>query len=62
MADSAKKSKKQRKVGRNAEYCKFYAVTKRREKNKLRRVKKHVARFPDDKVALKCIDILKAII
>lgn len=57
----AKKSKKQRKVGRNAEYCRFYAATHRREKNKAVRLKKHLARFPADRCALKALEVCKAI-
>lgn len=47
----AKDSKKQRKVGRNAIYCKAYANTNRREKNKIKKLQKHLIRFPDDKAA-----------
>jgi hypothetical protein len=44
----AKKSKKQRKVGRNAVFCKYYATSRKRESNKLIRLNRHLSRFPDD--------------
>lgn len=47
----AKDSKKQRKVGRNALYCKAYANTNRREKNKLKKLAKHLAKFGNDNCA-----------
>lgn len=47
----AKKSKKQRKVGRNAASCARYKNEHRREKNKLRRLTKHLALFPNDHCA-----------
>ena len=49
--EQAKKSKKNRKTGRNAVYCKFYAQTHRRERNKIVKLKKHLKAFPDDKCA-----------
>jgi hypothetical protein len=65
MADAkqkAKKSKKQRKLGRNAVYCQYYAATNRREKNKIKTLNKHLARFPDDKVALKALELCKLVV
>jgi len=56
------KSNKMRKVGRNALFCKSYLNTNRREKNKLVKLNKHLARFPDDANALKAVDAAKAAI
>lgn len=58
----AKKSKKLRKVGRNAAYCQQYRNTNRREKNKLARLRKHLASFPLDGVAKVAVDRCKAAI
>jgi hypothetical protein len=56
MADKAKKTKKQRKWGRNAAYCLAYKNSNRREHNKVKRLKKHLVRFPDDLVATVAIE------
>lgn len=56
----AKKTKKQRKFGRNAIYCAHYLRTHIREKNKIKRLKKHLVRFPDDKCAINAMDLCKA--
>lgn len=58
----AKKSKKLRKVGRNAAYCLQYRNLNRREKNKLLGLRKHLIRFPLDGVAKIAVDRCKAII
>lgn len=47
----AKKTKKNRKHGRNATACARYAASHRREHNKLRRLKKHLVKFPNDACA-----------
>lgn len=52
----AKKSKKQRKVGRNASRCLAYRNSNRREKNKVVRLKKHLIRFPDDACAKAAVE------
>lgn len=57
--EKAKKSKKQRKFGRSSKYCQFYAATHRREQNKLRRLKKHLAKFTADKCALAALNSCK---
>lgn len=51
----AKQSKKQRKWGRNSLTCAHYAASHRREHNKVRRLKKHLARFPADATATAAI-------
>jgi hypothetical protein len=52
----AKKGKKQRKWGRNKIYCSYYALTHKREKNKIKRLKKHLVRFPQDQCAIKAME------
>lgn len=56
MADKAKRSKKMRKVGRNAAYCLRYKNSNRREQNKARRLRKHLVRFPNDACAVKAVE------
>lgn len=58
----AKQAKNQRKYGRNATYCKYYASTFRRERNKLERLKKHLKRFPDDAEAAEKVKYLQALV
>lgn len=58
----AKKSKKLRKVGRNATYCLQYKNLNRREKNKLVRLRKHLIRFPLDGTAKTAVERCKATI
>ena len=58
----AKKTKKQRKFGRNAQYCLFYKLSHRREHNKVRKLKKHLVRFPNDKCALAAVESCMLII
>lgn len=56
----AKKSKaKGRKIGRNSKSCLRYALEHRREKNKLRRLRKHVKVHIADLCAKKAIDLCK---
>lgn len=60
MADkSTKKGKKNRKYGRNGAYCQMYRLTNKRERNKLKKLKKHLEKFPDDKQAQKVIKDLR---
>lgn len=47
----AKKSKKLRKVGRNANFCLRYKNSNRREKNKIKKLVKHLAKFANDNCA-----------
>ena len=47
----AKGSKKNRKVGRSKIACQAYSNSNRREHNKARRLKKHMAKWPNDKCA-----------
>ena len=58
----AKDSKKHRKVGRNADSCKAYKNSNRREKNKLKKLAKHLARFANDACAKDAVGNTKAII
>lgn len=58
----AKKTKKQRKYGRNAAYCLSYKNRNVRERNKIVRLRKHLARFGGDRCATTAVDRCKAII
>lgn len=56
MADKQKASGGgNRKKGRNRKWCEQYRVWGTREKNKRARLKRHVARLPDDKQAAKAL-------
>lgn len=44
----AKKTKKQRKYGRNSTYCQYYRSTNKRERNKLRRALRRLVAHPHD--------------
>jgi hypothetical protein len=56
MADKSKK------VGRNSASCKAYKLSNRREKNKSRKLSKHLKKFPDDKVAIAALDLCRKVI
>lgn len=58
----AKKRKKNRKHGRNKTFCLYYRNTNRREHNKLRRLAKHLTRFPADACAHRAVEVAKAAI
>lgn len=47
----AKKTKKHRKHDRNKIFCASYANSNRREKNKLKKLAKHLAKFGNDNCA-----------
>lgn len=55
----AKGGKKNRKVGRNAKYCERYRAEGRWLKNKLRRLRSHLKRQPNDRQALKALEAAK---
>lgn len=42
---------KERKHGRNADGCKTYYMNGTREKNKARKILRHLRRYPDDETA-----------
>ena len=48
---------KSSKAGRNSAGCKAYKGSNRREHNKVRRLKKHLKRFPDDIIASEAVDL-----
>ena len=56
MAESkkAKGGKKNRKHGRHAVWCNAYRNRNQRERNKARRLRKHIATFPKDKCPDTC--------
>jgi hypothetical protein len=58
----AKKSKKNRKHGRNNISCLVYRNTKRRERNKLVRLRKHLTRLPGDACAKAAVDRVKLVL
>ena len=58
----AKKTKKQRKFGRNAASCLSYKNSNRRERNKLLRLRRHLTRFGGDRCAKDAVVRIKAIL
>lgn len=52
LLKKAKGGKKNRKVGRNKPWCTAYALRGQREKNKCIRLRRHLARFPNDRPAM----------
>lgn len=56
----AKKTKKNRKHGRNAHFCLQYRNRNREKLNKVVRLKKHLVRFPDDVCAKAAMEVAKA--
>jgi len=59
MADTPKKAKggrKNRKYHRNLATCLTYKNSHRREHNKIRKLKKHIAKYPTDKSALAAVE------
>ena len=51
-----KKGKKTRKYDRNRKWCQSYRNRNQREKNKVKKLRRHLARYPDDKVAAKVLE------
>jgi hypothetical protein len=58
----AKKTKKNRKWGRNKVFCDTYKRTNQEEKNRIKRLNKHLTRFPNDLVASKAKDNARIIV
>jgi hypothetical protein len=58
----AKKTKKQRKFGRNAASCLSYKNSNRRERNKIVHLRKHLSRFAGDRCATAAVDRCKAVL
>lgn len=58
----AKKTKKNRKHGRNNIPCLVYKNTHRRERNKIVRLRKHLSRFAGDRCATAAVDRCKAVL
>lgn len=54
MADGTarKKGKKNRGHGKNRIFCQAYMKSGQREKNKMRKLRKHLKRHPNDQVAI----------
>lgn len=53
----AKKGKKNRKFGNNKVYCTRYKNEGRQEKNRIRRIKRHIKKQPNDLVAQEVLKI-----
>jgi hypothetical protein len=51
-----KKGKKNRKLGANQKYCDFYRAAGLQEKNRERRILRHLKKYPADKQALEALD------
>ncbi len=49
---NTKGGKKGRKIDRNRIWCKAYRLRRQRERNKIKRLDKHLGRYPDDKCAI----------
>ena len=52
----AKQGKKNRKWGRNENCCARYRAEGRQEKNRRRRILRHLKRYPNDRQALRALD------
>lgn len=50
-----------KKVGRNKDFCKQYKAERRREKSHIRKIQKHLKRFPDDANVIKALEELKRV-
>ena len=62
LIHKAKKTKKQRKFGRNANFCLVYKNTNRREKNKIKKLVKHLTKFANDNCAKVALGNCKVIV
>lgn len=58
----AKSSKKNRKYGRNSAFCLAYKNSNRREKNKVKKLTRHIAAFANDRCAVHCLANLKKVL
>ena len=58
-AGSGKKGKGSKKLGRKIDECKRYRLSGTREKNKSRKVLRHLMKYPNDKVALEALKNIK---
>jgi hypothetical protein len=56
---ASKANKQSKKAGRNLTFCKYYALVHRREKNKIKKIKKHLRKFEGDKVAWNTLKVLQ---
>ena len=62
MAKKNEKGGGARKYDRNRAWCLAYRNRGQREINKARRLRKHLARFPDDRTALHCLNNIPAVL
>lgn len=55
----AKKTKKHRKYERNKDFCDMYKRTNQREKNKVKKLARHLHSHPGDSVAIKAKEVAR---
>jgi hypothetical protein len=48
-----------KKLGKRKKWCQAYRLRGQREKNKLKRIMKHLLRFPGDRTAQSAMDRIK---
>ena len=58
MTAQAKVKNKGRKIGRNAKYCEVYRQLNTRLKNKLKKIRRHIKKFPEDRLAASALQRL----
>jgi hypothetical protein len=51
-----KGGKKHRKIGRTQKYCDYYRQAGLQEKNRIRRIKRHLRKHPEDAAALEALN------
>ncbi len=54
-----KGGKTQRKYGRNRPWCRAYRLRNQRERNKLRKLRRHLLKFPGDDCAIYCTEKIR---
>lgn len=57
---SRKKGKKNRKHGRNEKKCEAYERAQKHEKSHIRRLLRHLERFPDDRQAITALRVYES--
>lgn len=60
MAKKNEKGGGARKYDRNRAWCKAYRLRGQRERNKAKRLIRHIARFPSDRIAVRCFTEIPA--
>lgn len=62
MKQKASGGKKHRKWERNKASCLYYRQTHRRERNKIKKLLKHLAKFSNDHVAIEALKIARVVL